>query len=517
LRLRHPDRLVIVLGDQLDDGLFERLDPERDVMWMAEVADEATSVWSHQARIALFLSAMRHFRQKAETRGITVRYLELGAHEHPGLAEALTADLRELRPMRVLMRRPGEYRVGTLVEAACRRCRTDLEVEEDPHFLCTPAEFADWSRERKQTRLEHFYRHMRQRYGVMMDGRQPAGGQWNFDARNRSSFGRQGPGMVPPVRGFEPDRTTREVLSLVRDRFASHPGSLVNFDWPVSRQDALTALTDFVEGRLPAFGQWQDAMWTGQPFLYHARLSAALNLKLLNPREVIDAVEHAWQLGRAPIEAAEGLIRQVLGWREFVRGVYWREMPGYAAHNSLQASVSLPAFYWTADTDMACLHAVIGQTLRYGYAHHIQRLMVTGLFALLLGVEPRQIHEWYLAMYVDAVEWVELPNTIGMSQFADGGIVASKPYVASGNYIQRMSDYCGRCRYNPKQATGRGACPFTTLYWAFLLRHRERFERHPRAGMQWRHLWRLGDGERQEIRVSAERLRARLGAHRHTT
>jgi deoxyribodipyrimidine photolyase-related protein len=516
LRPRHPERLVVVLGDQLDEDLLERTDPERDLIWMAEVAGEATSVWSHQARIALFLSAMRHFRQEAQAAGLGVRYLELGTHGHASLEEALAADLRELKPARVVLTRPGEHRVGTLVEAACRRCSTELVVEEDPHFLCTPAEFVEWAGGRKQARLEHFYRHMRRRYDVMMDGRLPAGGKWNYDARNRGSFGRQGPGMVPPVRGFEPDRTTRDVLARVQERFAAHPGSLVDFDWPVTRKDARAALTAFVEERLPAFGQWQDAMWTGQPFLYHARLSTALNLKLLNPREVIDAVEQAWREGRVPIEAAEGFIRQVLGWREFIRGVYWREMPGYVAHNSLQAREPLPGFYWTADTDMACLHAVIGQTLRYGYAHHIQRLMVTGLFALLLGVEPRQVHAWYLAVYVDAVEWVELPNTLGMSQFADGGVVASKPYVASGNYIQRMSNYCGRCRYNPKQATGRGACPFTTLYWDFLLRHRARFERHPRAGMQWRHLWRLSDGERREIRVSAETLRDELRAQRHS-
>jgi deoxyribodipyrimidine photolyase-related protein len=296
----------------------------------------------------------------------------------------------------------------------------------------------------------------------------------------------------------------------VKATFPAHPGALDGFDWPVTRADALLALEDFVEHRLPAFGDFQDAMWEGEPWLFHSRISAALNLKLLDPREVVGAVEAAYRAGRAPLAAAEGFIRQVLGWREYVRGVYWMHMPDYLERNALDAREPLPALYWTGDTDMACLRDAVGQTLRLGYAHHIQRLMVTGLFALLVGVDPREVHRWYLAVYVDAHEWVELPNTLGMSQYADGGVMASKPYIASGRYIARMGNHCAGCRYDPALSTGAKACPFTTLYWDFLLRHEKRLAANPRMVMQVRNLGRLDAAARAAIAAQADALRAAL-------
>ncbi len=319
------------------------------------------------------------------------------------------------------------------------------------------------------------------------------------------------PAGCPPRSPLPPDATTRAVLELVERQLPSNPGRLDAFDWPVTRTDALAALEDFVAHRLPLFGRWQDAMWRGEPWLYHARLSAALNLKLISPREVCTAAEDAWREGRAPLDSVEGFVRQVLGWREYVRGIYWREMPGYLERNALQAGHALPAFYWTGETDLACLRETIGQTLALGYAHHIQRLMVTGLFALLWGVRPREVHEWYLAVYVDAVEWVELPNTLGMSQYADGGLLASKPYVATGKYLARMGNYCDGCRYRPDRAHGADACPFTTLYWDFLARHRERFVRHPRLALQVRNLDRLSDKELAAIAARVDELRQTLG------
>jgi deoxyribodipyrimidine photolyase-related protein len=300
------------------------------------------------------------------------------------------------------------------------------------------------------------------------------------------------------------------VIELVERQLPSNPGRLDAFDWPVTRTDALEALEDFVAHRLPLFGRWQDAMWMGEPWLYHSRLSVALNLKLISPREVCAAAERAWRDGRAPLDAVEGFVRQILGWREYVRGIYWREMPGYLERNALGAGHALPAFYWTGETDLACLRETIGQTLAVGYAHHIQRLMVTGLFALLWGVRPREVHEWYLAVYVDAVEWVELPNTLGMSQYADGGLLASKPYVATGKYLARMGNYCDGCRYRPDRAHGADACPFTTLYWDFLVRHRERFVRHPRLALQVRNLDRLSDKELSAIAARVDELRQTL-------
>jgi deoxyribodipyrimidine photolyase-related protein len=507
-------RLVVVLGDQLDAGsaALDGFDPDRDALWMAEVDGEARHVPSHKARIAIFLSAMRHFRDAQRAAGRVVLYRTLGEHHAATLGEALAEDLQRYRPTEVRSVQPGEWRVRQALQEATQAAGVPLQVMEDRHFLCPAEAFGDWAQGRREFRLEHFYRWMRVRTGLLMDGDRPAGGAWNFDKANRGSFGRAGPGMMPPPRRFEPDATTREVLAQVGERFPDHPGSLESFDWPVTREQALEALDDFVAHRLPAFGPWQDAMWRGEPWLYHSRLSAALNLKLLHPREACEAAERAFREGHAPIESVEGFVRQVLGWREFVRGLYWYRMPSWLERNALDAHQPLPDFYWSGRTEMSCLADAIGQTLEHGYAHHIQRLMVTGLFAMLLGVEPRQVHEWYLAVYVDAVEWAELPNTLGMSQFADGGWLASKPYAATGKYIQRMSNYCEACRYAPGSSSGADACPFTVLYWDFLQRHEARFRDHPRMALQVRNLDRMDESDRVRIRETAMKLRNRLAA-----
>lgn len=524
-RIRH---LVLVLGDQLnaDSAAFHEFDPSRDVVWMAEVVEESTHVWSHQARIALFLAAMRHFREALRARGWKVAYRQLDQHGNAGtLAAELTRTIEELRPQRLIMVQAGEWRVAQAVEAAAQRCGLPLEVRADRHFLCSLEDFAAHARGRKQLRMEFFYREQRRRHGILMDGDQPVGGSWNFDAENRESFGKRGPGPVPEPIAFAPDDLTREVLKLVVTRFPEHPGSLQQFDWPVTPTQARAALADFIQHRLPEFGRFQDAMWTNtgellvkttrrsQAFLFHSRLSTALNLKLLDPREVIAAAEAEFRAGRVSLASAEGFIRQILGWREYVRGIYWHFMPEYRQRNALNATSPLPSFYWTGNTEMRCLHEVIGQTLEFGYAHHIQRLMVTGLFSLLLGVDPQKVHEWYLAVYVDAVEWVELPNTLGMSQFGDGGVMASKPYVASGKYVQRMSNYCDQCRFDPAKAIGSDACPFTTLYWDFLIRHEALLRKNQRMSMQLKNLSRLSPDEREAISKHAATVKAALSAN----
>ncbi|MCA9753758.1 MAG: cryptochrome/photolyase family protein, partial [Gemmatimonadetes bacterium] len=409
--MRH---LVVVLGDQLDDrsAAFDGFDPSRDRVWMAEVPAESTHVWSHQARIALFLAAMRHFARSLDARGFSVLYRSLeDAPPDADLGSELATTLREHRPERVILTEPGEHRVEVVLREATLRAGVPLEVRDDRHFYCSRERFARHRRGRKQLRLEYFYREMRREHGVLLDDGAPVGGAWNYDAENRKAFPRSGPGEVPRPLAFPPDGITRDVLDLVARRFGSHPGSLEAFDWPVTSADAERALEDFLRNRLPRFGDTQDAMWTNEPVLYHSRLSAALNLKLLDPRDVVSRAEREYRAGRAPLAAVEGFIRQILGWREFVRGVYWSFMPEYVDRNALDAHEPLPAFYWTAETDLNCLHQALAQTLATGYAHHIQRLMVTGLFALLLGVDPREVHRWYLAIYVDAVEWVELPNT----------------------------------------------------------------------------------------------------------
>ena len=515
--------LVIVLGDQLDrrSAALDDFDPEQDALWMAEVVEESTHVWTAQQRIAAFLAGMRHFRDDMRASGRMVLYRELepavppsagaGPSEPTSLAEALALDVAAHQPERLVVVEPGEHRVLVALQDTAEHLQIPLEIRTDRHHLCSIEEFATFAQGRKQLRMEHFYRMMRRRHGVLMDGDQPAGGNWNYDSENRASFPVAGPGMIPEPLQFPPDELTTEVLDLVRTRFAGHPGSLDEFGWPVTPGQARAALADFVEHRLSLFGRHQDAMWVGEPWLFHSRISVALNLKLLDPREVIAAAEAAWREGRAPLPAVEGFIRQVLGWREYVRGIYWTRMPEYAALNALGAERPLPEWYWTGDTPMTCLRDALGQTLRLGYAHHIQRLMVTGLFAQLLGVEPRAVHAWYLAVYVDAVEWVELPNVLGMSQYADGGVMASKPYVATGKYIARMSNACRTCPFDPALRTGPTACPFTTLYWDFLLRHDELLASNPRMALQVRNARALDPDERVAIRARADEVRADLG------
>ena len=506
--------LVLVLGDQLDAdaSAFDGFDPQQDAVWMAEVAQESTHVWSSQQRMVMFLSAMRHFAQALQALGRPLHYRRLGAGDNAAepstLADALHTDLARLQPQRVVMTAPGDHRVWQSLKATVKAAGLSLEVCEDRHFFTTVGDFVAHAKGRKTLRLEYFYRELRQRFGILMDGKQPAGGQWNFDADNREAFGPQGPGPIPPRATFEPDAITQEVVQLVQQRFASHPGTLASFAWPVTRVQALQALERFIQERLPLFGRFEDALWPGEPWLYHSHLSAALNLKLLNAREVVAAAEAAYRNGHAPLQSTEGFIRQILGWREYVRGIYWTQMPSYLERNALNAEQDLPAWYWTGQTDMACLKDAITQTLAHGYAHHIQRLMVTGLYALLLGVQPRQVHEWYLAMYVDAVEWVELPNTLGMGQFGDGGLMASKPYVATGKYIQRMGGPCANCRYNPALREGDEACPFTTLYWTFLMRHETLLKPNPRMAMQLKNLARLSPEQRDAVTQRAQAILA---------
>jgi deoxyribodipyrimidine photolyase-related protein len=506
--------LVLVLGDQLDAdaSAFDGFDPQQDAVWMAEVAQESTHVWSSQQRMVMFLSAMRHFALALQALGRPLHYHRLGAGDNAAepstLADALQTDLVRLQPQRVVMTAPGDHRVWQSLKATVKAAGLSLEVCEDRHFFTTVGDFVAHAKGRKTLRLEYFYRELRQRFGILMDGKQPAGGQWNFDADNREAFGPQGPGPIPPRATFEPDAITQEVVQLVQQRFASHPGTLASFAWPVTRVQALQALERFIQERLPLFGRFEDALWPGEPWLYHSHLSAALNLKLLNAREVVAAAEAAYRNGHAPLQSAEGFIRQILGWREYVRGIYWTQMPSYLERNALNAEQDLPAWYWTGQTDMACLKDAITQTLAHGYAHHIQRLMVTGLYALLLGVQPRQVHEWYLAMYVDAVEWVELPNTLGMGQFGDGGLIASKPYVATGKYIQRMGGPCANCRYNPALREGDEACPFTTLYWTFLMRHETLLQQNPRMAMQLKNVARLSPEQRDAVTQRAQAILA---------
>lgn len=515
------EHLRIVLGDQLDPSALDGLEPEHDALWMAEVHEETTHVWCHKQRLLMFLSAMRHFRDARRDEGFSVHYRVLAkqapADEPASHEEALTRDLQRLRPKRVSVLEPGDRRVRDKLVRACRSIELDLEIVEDPHFLCTIEAFEGWMKGRKSLLLEHFYRWMRKRSGILMTDGKPTGGAWNYDHDNRKSFGKKGPGSIPPLPGHRWDALTREVAELIEARFSDHPGRLDTFDLPVTPEEAKRLADHFIDRCLPEFGKHQDAMWSGDVILWHSRLSAPMNLKLVDPRYLLERAERAYEDGHASIESVEGFIRQVLGWREFVRGIYFTHMPDYAERNALRCpDRPVPAFLWDGQTDMACVADAMKGLLEHGYVHHIHRLMVLGLLCLLQGVHPYRFHEWHMAMYLDAVDWVSLPNALGMSQYGDGGILGTKPYVATGNYIHRMSNYCGSCRYNPKEATGDAACPFTTLYWDFLDRHEALLDGNSRMALQLKNLRNKSDDERSALRRAARRVRDRIdgGAQR---
>ena len=356
---------------------------------------------------------------------------------------------------------------------------------------------------------------MRQKYDVLMDGNEPVGGAWNYDAENRKTFGKAGPINVPAGPQISIDAIIQTAIDDVEKYFPNHPGSLANFIWPVTREQALQFLDDFIQHKLVGFGDHQDAMWfdnnkSQSPYLWHSLLSTSLNLKLLNPREVIAAAVVAYKNKQLPLPSIEGFIRQILGWREFIRGVYWLDMPQMAEANHYQHVRQLPRWYWSADTHMNCMKQTVSDTMQLGYAHHIQRLMVTGMFGVLAEIDPKQMAAWYLALYVDAVEWVELPNVAGMALYANGGRFTSKPYVASGAYIKRMSNYCTCCKYKPELKTGADACPTTTLYWHFLIKHYDTFSRNPRTALMTKNVDRFSAEEVAAIQAQAQQILANL-------
>jgi deoxyribodipyrimidine photolyase-related protein len=498
--------LRFVLGDHLtrDISSLRDIDPANDIVLMVEVAEETTYVRHHKQKIAFILSAMRHFAAALVAEGIAVDYVRL---DDPANTGTFTGELARAvarhKLARVVVTEPGEWRV---LEAM--RDWPDTEIREDDRFFASHQRFRHWAAARKTYRMEYFYRELRRETGLLMDGDEPAGGQWNFDHDNRKRLPK---GLAVPTRTrFAPDAITQEVIDLVGRRFADHFGDLEPFGWAVTREDALRAFDSFIRVCLADFGDYQDAMKAGEGFLFHSVLSPYLNVGLLTAREVCAAAEAAWQKGAAPLNAVEGFIRQILGWREYVRGIYWARMPDYRTTNALDADRALPLLYWSGETDLNCLRQAIGDIRRTAYGHHIQRLMVTGNFALLAGVAPAQIEDWYLSVYADAFEWVELPNVHGMVMFADGGLLASKPYAASGAYINRMSDYCAGCAYDPAVKSGPKACPFNYMYWNFLIRNEKRLSANPRMAMPYRTLAGFTAERRVEIAREAEAFLSRL-------
>ncbi len=503
-------RLGLIFGDQLnrDHALLEQLDPDQDRLLMGELVDEASYVPHHGQKIALIFAAMRHFAAELADAGWQVDYhrLDTGS-EVRSFSDLVSAVCQRHDIDEIVLSWPGEWRVLEQVRGWEKQLGIAVTVLPDSRFLNPLEDFERWAEGRKQLRMEFFYRDMRRRTGLLMDGDKPVGGEWNYDADNRKRWNGEPP-AASPMR-FSSDETTREVLELVGKEL-KYFGELDGFDYPVTPAQARRALSHFIKSAVPWFGDFQDALPDGEDYLFHSRLSSSLNLGLLSPLEVCQAAEQAWRDGHAPLNAVEGFIRQIIGWREYVRGLYWLKMPDYAEMNALQADQSLPSWYWTGKTGMRCLQQAISATRRNAYAHHIQRLMVTGNFALLLGVVPKEICEWYLAVYADAYDWVELPNTLGMVMHADGGIMASKPYAASGKYIQRMGDHCKHCAYKVGDTLGEDACPFNALYWDFLARHEKQLAGNPRMKMMYRNLERMDSERLAAIRKRALQVRSEV-------
>ena len=497
--------LRLILGDQLNDAIssLSDIDANTDIILMCEVWDEATYVKHHKKKIAFIFSAMRHFANELTEKGYKVHYTKLDDAKNAGTFEGeVVRAIKTHKPSKVIVTEASEYRV--LKDMEGWQLGIPVEIRPDERFLCSHAEFETWAEGRKQFRMEYFYREMRKKYGILINGDQPEGGQWNYDSENRKPP-KEGLN-VPQAYSSEPDEITLEVMALVQERFPDHFGDLEPFYFAVTRTQALECLHKFIQQRLISFGDYQDAMVQGEPWMFHSHISFYINCGLLLPLECVQAAERAYNEKQAPLNAVEGFIRQIIGWREYIRGIYWLKMPNYETENFLEAKQNLPALFWGAPTQMNCLSQCVKETKENAYAHHIQRLMVIGNFALIAGLNPDEVNEWFMIVYADAYQWVELPNVTGMILFADGGVLASKPYAASGAYINKMSDYCKGCRYKVSKKNGPEACPFNYLYWDFMIRNQDKLRGNPRLGMSYRTLARMGEDKAKAVKADSQRF-----------
>jgi deoxyribodipyrimidine photolyase-related protein len=498
--------LRLILGDQLNENHDWFKQPDTKVTYvLMEIRQETDYVTHHIQKVAAFFAAMRAFAERLRELGHRVVYLKLNdSKNHQTIAGNIEYLLRQKKITRFEYLLPDEHRLDLELREFVENLTVTWQAEDTQHFLTGRQTLADFFAGKKRYLMESFYRWMRKRHDVLMDKGKPYGGQWNYDQKNRQAYDHKAP--IPEPLFFDND--VSDIVRIIRQKKVSTIGEIQadQLLWPTSRAQSLVLLKSFVDDFLPAFGTYQDAMTVANWYLFHSRLSFSMNTKMLHPLEVIEAAVKAWEkkASRIKIQQIEGFVRQVLGWREYMRGIYWALMPDLAAMNYFDHQAALPEFYWTGETRMNCLRCAIGQSLKHAYAHHIQRLMVTGNFALLAGVDPAAVDEWYLGIYIDAIQWVELPNTRAMSQFADGGQVATKPYVSSAKYIHSMSDYCDSCHYNWKRRHGDMACPFNSLYWNFFERHRLRLQKNPRVGMMYRVWDRMDSREKKQVLKQAD-------------
>jgi len=499
--------LRVILGDQLSQRIssLKECHKNNDIILMCEVIEEAKYVKHHQKKIAYIFSAMRHFAEELKNQNHIVIYTKLDDDNNAGSFTSEVANaIKKHNITDIHITEPSEYRVLADINLWQQKFEINVSILPDDRFLCSKDEFISWAGSRKQLTMEYFYREMRKKYSILMQDDKPVGDKWNFDSENRKTISTKE--EIPKPIVFKPDSITKEVIKLVNERFSDHFGDLEPFELATTRAEAILALKDFVENRLHNFGDYQDAMIEGEPILYHSYISFYINSGLLLPIECIKAAQREYHRGNAPLNAVEGFIRQILGWREYIRGVYWLKMPSYADENFFAAKRKLPELYWSGKTDMNCLHQCVSETKKNAYAHHIQRLMVLGNFSLLIGVDPKELNEWFLIVYGDAYEWVELPNVSGMVLFADGGFLASKPYAAGGSYINKMSNYCKNCKYKISKKTGEDACPFNYLYWNFMITNRDKLKNNYRLAMIYKSYDKMADDKKQTIKSDSEKF-----------
>ena len=493
-------KLIYIFNDQLnlEVSSLHNVIKDEDIIVLTETFEQAKSVKHHKKKLIFMFSAMRHFANSLRKQGYKVHYSKIDDESNlQSINEELKRVINIFVPEKIIVTEPTEYNL--LQDVLNWEIILDIQTEiiSDTRFYCSKDEFMNWASDRKNLRMEYFYRSMRKKFNILMEDGKPAGGSWNFDSKNRESF--KSKHSIPKNYDAKPDKVTKEVIEIVNKTFNDHFGESEPFHFAVTRDQALDALEKFIEERLNVFGDYQDAMVSQEPWMFHSHLSMYINAGLLLPMECVERAQDAYVQKQAPINSVEGFIRQILGWREFIRGVYWLKMPAYEQENYLNANRKLPDFFWTGNTQMNCMKQCIDETKNNAYAHHIQRLMVLGNFALIAGLDPAEVNEWYLIVYADAYQWVELPNVSGMALFADGGIVGSKPYASSGAYINKMSDYCKQCSYEVKTKNGRNACPFNYLYWDFIIRNQKKLNTNPRMAMIYNTLSKMDKSKVHEI------------------
>lgn len=499
-----PQTLRIILADTLsyDSSLIQEADKEADVFLFMEVQEEFSYVPHHFKKILFLLSSMRHFSKLLESKGYCVRYIKHTSEKNThSFSTEIYRAIEELEPTSVAFITPGEYRVRKVILQLLKKANCNVEEHHDPKFMLSHKDFKAWSEGKKSLQMEHFYRYCRKKFNILMDGSKPIGGKWNYDTDNRKKPPK-GYNSKPQAK-FQPDEITLGLIDELKHKIKGNLGDYKNFHFAVTRSQALKALEHFISNNLPDFGVYQDAMLIDEPWMSHSHISFYLNIGLLTPNECIEKAIKSYEKGLSPINSVEGFVRQIMGWREYVRGIYWAYMPKYKEENVLMAKNKLPDFFWHGKTKMKCLSQCLSQTIDNAYAHHIQRLMVIGNFCLLTAINPKEVQAWYLAVYADAFEWVELPNVQGMILYADNGLMSSKPYAASGTYINKMSNYCYNCEYSVKEKTGTNACPFNYLYWNFMIVNSQRLRGNPRLAFTFKQLDKMSDEKKALITNSA--------------